>query len=192
MPTNRLIEKEEIATYASVLLEGALASGGESAALEIRDEAEKIVAIMRSNIELTKSIDDSALSAEQRNMIARNTFAQCNPVLVDVLSVMAERNQFKLLSRVWNSYDELLSSKLDVTVVDVATVVELDDHLRDLIINKAKAEFGTEIVLRERVDSSILGGILISANGKRIDASVLTQLEYARGVLKDSVDGGEC
>ena len=34
--------------------------------------------------------------------------------------------------------------------------------------------------------------ILMSANGKRIDASVLSQLESARNVLKLSTDGGEC
>ena len=47
-------------------------------------------------------------------------------------------------------------------------------------------------MLREHIDKSLLGGILMSANGKRIDASVLSQLESARNVLKLSTDGGEC
>ena len=40
--------------------------------------------------------------------------------------------------------------------------------------------------------SSLIGGILMSANGKRIDASMTSQLEAARNVLKQSTDGGEC
>ena len=35
-------------------------------------------------------------------------------------------------------------------------------------------------------DKSILGGIIMSANGQRIDASVLTQIENARETLKQS------
>ena len=72
------------------------------------------------------------------------------------------------------------------------TAVELDDHLREVITKKAEADLGTNVVLREHIDKSLLGGILMSANGKRIDASVLSQLESARNVLKLSTDGGEC
>ena len=54
-------------------------------------------------------------------------------------------------------------------------VVELDDHLREVITKKAEADLGTNVVLREHIDKSLLGGILMSANGKRIDASVLSR-----------------
>ena len=70
--------------------------------------------------------------------------------------------------------------------------LELDDRLREVITKKAEADLGTNVVLREHIDKSLLGGILMSANGKRIDASVLSQLESARNVLKLSTDGGEC
>lgn len=192
MPTNRHVLKEKVVTYASVLLDGAFQAGGQDGVLEVRDQTERIMRIMRSNMDLSEALEDSSYTPEQREELARKVFAQCNPVLVDVLAVMAERGDFALLSRVWVSYGEQLERKLNVTVVDVTTVVELDDHLREVIIKKAKADLGTDVVLREHIDKSLLGGILMSANGKRIDASVFSQLENARNVLKLSTDGGEC
>jgi len=192
MPTNRQILKEKVATYASVLLDGADEAGGQDAVLEVRDQAERILRIARSNMDLSDALEDSSYTPEQRGQLVRNLFASSNPVLVDVLAVMAEREDFALLSRVWASYGEQLERKLNVTVVDVTTVVELDDHLREVITKKAEADLGTNVVLREHIDKSLLGGILMSANGKRIDASVLSQLESARNVLKLSTDGGEC
>lgn len=192
MPTNRQILKEKVATYASVLLDGAYVAGGQDAVLEVRDQAESIIRTMRSNMELSNALEDSSYTPEQRGELARTMAAQSNPVLRDVLVVMAERGDFALLSRVWASYGEGLERKLNVTVVDVTTVVELDDRLREIIINKAEADLKTGVVLREHIDKSLLGGILMSANGKRIDASVLSQLESARNVLKQSTDGGEC
>ena len=192
MPTNRHVLKEKVAMYASVLLDGAYEAGGQDAVLEVRDQAERVMRIARSNMELSSSLEDSSYTPEQRNELARNVFAHCHPVLVDVLAVMAERGDFALLSRVWASYGEQLERKLNVTVVDVTTVVELDDHLREVIVKKTQADLGTNVVLREHIDTSLLGGILMSANGKRIDASVLSQLENARNVLKLSTDGGEC
>ena len=190
MPTNRLVEKEIVATYASVLLEGALAQGGQDAAMQVRDQAELVVRTMRSNADLAEALGSHAYTAEQRGEIARNTFEGFNPALVDMLAVMAERGEGKLLSRVLKSFEEKAQAELGTTIVDVTTVVELDDHLRELITRKVENEFGTKVVLREHIDPAILGGILMSANGKRIDASVLSQLEKARGVLKQQ-QGGE-
>ena len=192
MPTNRQVLREKVATYASVLLDGAYEAGGQDAVLEVRDQTERVIRIMRSNLELSSALEDSAYTPEQRNELVRNVFAQCHPVLVNVLAVMAEREDIALLSRVWASYGEALERKLNVSVVDVTTVVELDDHLREVIVKKAEADLGTSVVLREHIDTSLIGGILMSANGKRIDASVLSQLESARNVLKLSTDGGEC
>ncbi|MEG0015798.1 MAG: F0F1 ATP synthase subunit delta [Gordonibacter sp.] len=193
MPINRHVVREEVATYASVLLDGAYEAGGQSAVLEVRDQLEDILRATRSSMDLSTMLEDtSSYTAEQRTQVVRGVFAECNPVLVDVLAVMAERGDGALITRVWESYNDQLERRLNVSVVDVTTVVALDDKLRDLIINKTAADLGTDVVLREHIDQSLLGGILMSANGKRIDASVLTQLESARNVLKLSTDGGEC
>lgn len=75
MPTNRHVQKEKVATYASVLLDAALAAGGQDAVLEVRDQAERIIRIMRSNMDLSSSLQDSSYTPEQRNSLARNVFA---------------------------------------------------------------------------------------------------------------------
>ena len=82
MPNNRLITKEKIAAYASVLLDAANTSGGQDAVLEVREQAEKIVSVMRTNVDLSGALEDAAYTPEQRAQIARAAFAQCNPCLL--------------------------------------------------------------------------------------------------------------
>lgn len=193
MPTNRHVLREEVVTYASVLLDGAYEAGGQSGVLDVRDQLEGILHATRSSMDLSTMLEDvTAYTSEQRAQVVRNVFAGYSPVLVEVLAVMAERGDGTLITRVWESYNEQLERKLKVSVVDVTTVVELDGKLRELITKKTADDLGTDVVLREHIDPSLLGGIRMSANGKRIDASVLSQLESARNVLKQSTDGGEC
>ncbi|RDB63262.1 ATP synthase F1 subunit delta [Gordonibacter sp. 28C] len=192
MPTNRLIVKEEVAVYAAVLFDGAFETGGRDAVLEVRDQMVRVAGAMRTNMELSVALSDPGYTPEQRAELARNVFAGCNPALLDVLAVLAERGDASLLPRVLDSYAEQLQSKLNICVVDVTTAVELDDDLRRIIKEKAEADLDTNVVLRESVDKSILGGIIMSTNGKRIDASVVSQLDHARNVLKTTTDGGEC
>ena len=192
MPTNRLIVKEEVAVYAAVLFDGAFEAGGQEAVLEVRDQMVRVVEAMRTNMELSVALSDPGYTPEQRGELARNVFAGCNPVLLDVLAVLAERGDAALLPRVLENYAEQLQSKLNLCVVDVTTAVPLDDALRRIITEKAEADLDTNVVLRESVDKSILGGIIMSTNGRRIDASVASQLDHARNVLKTTTDGGEC
>ena len=192
MPTNRLIVKEEVAVYAAVLFDGAFEAGGQEAVLEVRDQMVRVAEAMRTNMELSVALSDPGYTPEQRGELARNVFVGCNPVLLDVLAVLAERGDAALLPRVLENYAEQLQSKLNLCVVDVTTAVPLDDALRRIITEKAEADLDTNVVLRESVDKSILGGIIMSTNGKRIDASVASQLDHARNVLKTTTDGGEC
>ena len=192
MPTNRLIVKEEVAVYAAGLCDGAFEAGGQEAVLEVRDQMVRVAGAMRTNMELSVALSDPGYTPEQRGELARNVFAGCNPVLLDVLAVLAERGDAALLPRVLENYAEQLQSKLNLCVVDVTTAVPLDDALRRIITEKAEADLDTNVVLRESVDKSILGGIIMSTNGKRIDASVASQLDHARNVLKTTTDGGEC
>jgi F-type H+-transporting ATPase subunit delta len=101
-----------------------------------------------------------------------------------MLKVMALRQDMGLLFRVSLDYEELLNKRIGVSVVDVTTTVSLDDSLRQAIVKKAESELGVSVVLREHIDKSILGGIVMNAQGQRLDASIKTQLENARRVLK--------
>ena len=191
MPHNRLLVKEEIVTYAETLFSAASAEGQERV-LTVRDQLEQVVFLYRGNADLRDAFDEIAYTAEQRRTIAQGVFEGFDPLLASVLSVMAERQDFSELSQINNAFAALIDERLGLAVVDVKTVVELDDELRTLISEKVAADLGKSVVLREHVDPSILGGIIMSTQGKRIDASIVSKLEQARTVLSESNDGGEC
>ena len=192
MATNRLVVKEEVAVYASVLFDAAHTAGGQEAVLEVREQMGEIIRLMRADLELTQSLSNPDFTPAQRRDLVEGVFADCHLALREVLAGMAERGQADLLPRVFDRYRELLGDKLGICVVDVTTAVPRDDGLRQLITEKAEADLGRKAVLRERIDKSILGGIIMDVDGNYIDASMISQLNRARNVLKDTTDGGEC
>lgn len=192
MPNNRLVAKESVSVYASVLLDSALEAGGQDEALEVRSQMEEIIGITRSDMNLNMALSNPDYTPAQRRDLAEAVFASCKVELREVLSMMAERGDSEMLPRVFESFNLQMEEKLGLCVVDVTTVVSLDDNLRHVIATKAESDLGKKVVLRERIDKSILGGIIMSTNGRRVDASVLSQLANARNVLRETSDGGEC
>lgn len=184
MATNRLVVKEQIATYTSLLFEAAKNEGGQEGVLRVSNEAKQIVAAIRGNADLDAALKDPGYAPEQKATLARNVFAQASPELVSTIALMAERGELDYLPRVAEGIEERMKDELNMVVVDVTTVVELDDHLRDLIKKKAGSESGKTVVLNEHIDESILGGIIMSTKDERLDASLLTQVEKTREALK--------
>ncbi len=45
MPTNRLLAKEEVATYVNLLLEAAMNEGGQERVFDVRDQLETVLRI---------------------------------------------------------------------------------------------------------------------------------------------------
>ncbi len=191
MAANRLVEREQVATYASVLLDAACEEGDKDRALTIRNELNLVTQVIRSSLGACDALSDSMKTPQELNKKVHELFADCDPLLVEVLAVMAERQDIGKLARVCADYEEQLHNRLNVTVVDVTTAVVLTKVLRDKITKKLSADLGTDVVLNEHVDASILGGIIMSANGRRIDASITAQLDHARSMLTKITDGGE-
>lgn len=168
----------------SAALDGGCAS-------EVSSQLQDILQIIRGKTELRNALEDGSIPAEKRSEIVREVFKEANPIVVKTLGVMVERDDIGLLSRVLEEYDAALEEETGVITVDVTTAVPLDEKTRELVKNKMSADFGgKEIMLQEHVDKSILGGIVLDAHGKRIDASVQSRLEKARTVLS-TIPGGE-
>ena len=111
--------------------------------------------------------------------------------MIKFVTVMADRGEIALLPQVAAEYDRELQEEDNVVILDVATVIPLDDELREKIKAKFGAQFGKEIALREHVDSWLLGGMNVRANGKRIDCCTAPRLDKMRVALSDVTTGGE-
>ena len=188
MPRNRLLAKREVATYAQVLLDAARQKG---TAIEVSAQLGEIRQVILTHPGLRDVMTDGSMDPRARENVMTEVFPGADPDVIKVIGVMCERRDFDMFHRFIEEYDQLVEDDLNVVFIDITTVVELDDALRETIKNKFAAQFGKDIALREHVDASILGGIVLSAHGKRIDASVATQLDRVREALSTTRSGGE-
>ena len=191
MPNNRLLAQEEVSIYVTTLLDAACEDGGTSRALEALEQLQEIAAIYRGNADIRDTLSDPTYTPQMRHSLALAAFSEACELVRGVLACMAERGSMKLLPHVCYAYEQQVEARLGVCVVEVTTYCELDDELRELIKNKLEPDLGLKVVLRERIDKDLLGGIVIDVHGKRIDASVASMLKRAHSVLTEIHDGGE-
>ena len=114
-----------------------------------------------------------------------------SPEVLEVLGSMRQSDDLDLLDAVSKEYKEILDHGDDTVSVTVTTAVPMDDALRSKVRAKATADLNAPVYLVERVDPSILGGIILEQRGKRYDASVRAQLSNIRKSLSGTFIGVE-
>jgi F-type H+-transporting ATPase subunit delta len=152
-----------------------------------RIEERKVEAYARSLLEVAKGEDREAQEAG----ILR-ALLDLPHEITETLMVMMDRGEMDLLPGVVDCYQKIIEVEGDTVAVEVTTAVPLDDHLRELVTKTISEKLSSPVFIIEKVDPSIIGGIIINARGERRDASVRTQLANARQVLSaETHQGGE-
>lgn len=111
------------------------------------------------------------------------------PEVAQLLSVVLENHDEDLFPQIAKKYREVFNDQEDVIAVQVTTAIELDNEMHKQVTNELEKVYNKKVYIIEHVDPSIVGGIIYSARGVRVDASVKTQLEQAKHDLKQMNEG---
>lgn len=178
--------KKKADVYAEILFEFASKNDDANYVVCVRNNLKSVIELVNQNVEVRSSLESNDVDVSSKESLVCALCIDSDDVLKQVLKNMAKEGDFAILRHVLRRFEERIALELKLCIVDVVTAVELDDNLRNLIKNKTKSELGIDAILNETIDKSIIGGIIMSVNGKCIDASMITQLNHARSVLKAS------
>lgn len=151
-----------------------------------RAEAEKVEAYTRALMEAARS--EGRANAD---LVQWQHARKFSPEVLETLAAMQREDDLDLVAQVAKQYKEYLDAEDKTVSVTVTTAVPMDGDLREKVRAKAEADLKAPVYLVERVDPSIIGGIMLEARGKRHDASVRAQLANIRKTLSSSFIGGE-
>ena len=154
--------------------------------MESKNDEEKVEAY-------TRALLDAARSEGRANadLVQWQHAVKFTPEVLETLTAMREDNDLDLVKDVAHQYKTLVDQDDKTVSVTVMTAVPMDDKLRGEVRAKMEKDLKAPIYLVERVDPSIIGGIVIEERGNRYDASVKAQLVNIRKKLSTSFLGGE-
>jgi len=105
------------------------------------------------------------------------------PEVADFACLLARNNMESILPEVAVEYSRLLDEYYGVRQAEVTTAVPLDVDTRRLIGIRLRELAGSSFTLDEKVDPSIVGGIVLRVDDRIIDRSVRARLQALRDVV---------
>jgi F-type H+-transporting ATPase subunit delta len=154
---------------------------------EMKDDLSTLCKTISENPDYLKLLDTPALSREERVKLADEAFNGLNKNLVNLVKILIERRVAYLIFKIRDAYMSAYDISRGIERVEAITVLPLTDIQLSKLQNKLANITGKQIIIKNTIDSSILGGMKLRYLGIQIDGSVKTKLDNFEQSLKDIV-----
>jgi F-type H+-transporting ATPase subunit delta len=103
------------------------------------------------------------------------------------IEILVKKRREEHLAGILEAFIEIYRKAENIRVVSVTTAFPLDDSLKKRLLETLKKETGAkEIVLNEKVDEKVVGGILVTVDDKMFDNSIYKKLQVLQLEFSDS------
>jgi F-type H+-transporting ATPase subunit delta len=169
-----------------------------SALFELASEAKQIPAVSK---DLTRFDDLIAGSADLERLVKSPAFgaedqtaavaailkkAKIGGLVANFVQLAASNRRLFVVRDVVTAYNALADQKAGVVKAEVTVATKLSDKNRKAVTDALKSVTGKNVSVVEKVDSSIIGGLIVKMGSRMVDSSVRTKLNSLKVAMKEA------
>jgi len=112
--------------------------------------------------------------------------ADFSTLVTNLLGLLARKRRLFALPAVTEAYRRLLATRRGEVTANVTSAQALNEDQLGAIRRALKQATGNDVFIQTRVDSSLLGGLVVQIGSRMVDNSLRSQLERLKIVMKGS------
>ena len=165
-------------TYALSLFEVAEEEKKEELLLS---QLEEICALAQEHPQFLQLLSSPMVSKEERAKLVDEAFeGQVDLYLLNFLKILAEGGRIQNLPEIEKEYRELYYLRENIEEVVATTAVPMSEEMQKKLTEKLEKSTGKKILLKNQIDKSLIGGVVLKIGNRQMDDSVKSRLEGIR------------
>ncbi|HAS78226.1 MAG TPA: hypothetical protein DCS38_00490 [Ruminococcus sp.] len=138
--------------------------------------------VFADNPDLLKFLSAPAINTDKKTELLSEIFSDCG-IVCNLLCVITVKNRAGLIYKITDCFNKLYNEYKNIAEITVTTCIPLSDTMREKLKAKLSAKFGKTVVMNEKVDKSILGGVIVQYENLQIDSSIKSKLNSVHNEL---------
>ncbi len=150
----------------------------------VLEQMQALRALFREQPDFCRLLGNMSLSKEERVKILDGVLrGQVHPYLLNFLKILCERGALSEYEGCLTAFQTLYNQAHGIMEATVTTAVPLETKQRERMTEKLGKMTGKTVVLIEKIDASLMGGVLLEMNGQRYDNTLKTRLQSIHSAM---------
>ena len=142
----------------------------------------------RENPDFIRLLSSPNFSKQERCQILDDSFrGKIHAYVLNFLKILTEKGYMRQFTNCVQAYRELYNQENGILPVTAITAVRLTDAQAAKLTEKLHNITGKRIELLNKLDPTVLGGMRLDYDGKRVDDTVSHRLDAVRSMLQNTV-----
>jgi len=156
----------------------------ENISKEILEQLLMLKRLFHEQPDFTRLLGNMSLSKEERVKILDSVLrGQIHLYLLNFLKILCERGALNEYEGCLAAFKTLYNQAHGIVEVSVTTAVALDDEQRARMTEKLSKMTGKKVVLNEKIDATLVGGVLLEMSGQRYDNTLKNRLKSIHSAM---------
>jgi len=151
-----------------------------------QSDLEKI-ATVGDDAQFVALLENPKVRFEDKAKLLSQWLGGVNPLALNLVYLLVTKGRLGMVADIADEYQRLLDSYRGIERAEVTTAIPLDDKDRRKLEERLGAVVGKKVVVKPKVDPSVLGGVVARVGGKLLDGSTRSKLM----ALKKALASGE-
>lgn len=128
--------------------------------------------------EFKEILDTPIIQPSKKQYIIHNIIKDniCEETL-NFINLITKNRREKYLPGILRKFIADYYKNKNIKPAILTTSIEIEEKLRNRIINVIKSVYKTEVIVEDRIDPSIIGGFILTVEDQQYDASVASKLK---------------
>ena len=167
--------------YAGALYELA---GEDDSVQALLPQLECVSALMSENPDYVRLISSPELPKEERLKLLDEAFGgRTDEKLLNLMKLLADKGRFRLLPEVAKRFRSMFLKDSGIIEARVISAVKLSPAQLERLKAALEKKTGKTLLLTEKTDPSVLGGVRVEAEGETLDGTVAGDIRHLASEL---------
>ena len=138
--------------------------------------------------EFIRLLSSPSLTKAERCQILDDSFrGKVHPYVLNFLKILTEKGYMRHFGDCCKAYTAHFDQDNGIVRVTAVTAVALTDSQSARLTEKLSRSTGKQVILHNRVEPGVLGGVRLDYDGQRLDDTVSHHLDAVRELLSKTV-----
>lgn len=151
----------------------------------VYDEFTSVVEIFDANEDFVKLLSSPLIDNVDKDDILNKTFGgKISDLFLNFLCLLSDKGRAEYYNGIFAEFKSMYNAKMNILDVKVTTTEKMSEKIKQKLVEKLEKVTGKNVVIDEKIDKSLLGGIVVKYDNTEIDSSVKSKLDK----LKRQID----